>query len=402
MNISLTLRIATRALIRNKLRTVLTMLGLVIGVAAVIAMLSIGNGAKASMDERIAGMGTNTVHIWPGFRKGKKRGGQEERLDLTVDDWKAVDDLPEVMESCPMAQSNASLVVGSSNWSCDVVGTSPSYLTIRNWPLEAGRMFTESEINSAASVVVLGFEVKKELFGAADAVGETVRIGNFPFRVVGVLIEKGNSGFGSRDNSALVPYTTHLQKVRKNDSLSYLTLQAPTREAVKALEIIAVDFLNERHHITDPENGGFSAFNMAKISDMADQSSRIFTLLLGGIASVSLLVGGIGVMNIMLVSVTERIREIGIRMAVGARGIDILSQFLAEAVALSLSGGAIGVALGYFISQVIAKYAEWPAVVSQSSVLLAFGTSVFIGVFFGFYPALSASRLDPIQALRHE
>ncbi len=402
MNVFLTLRIAMRALIRNKLRTVLTMLGLVIGVAAVIAMLSIGNGAKASMDERIAGMGTNTVHIWPGFRKGKKRGGQDSYLKLTVDDWKAVDALPEVMDSCPMVQQNSQLVVGSSNWSCDVFGTTPSYLVIRNWPLESGRMFTESEINAAANVVVLGFEVKKELFGAADAVGETVRIGNFPFRVIGVLIEKGSSGWGSRDNSALVPYTTHMRKIQNSDSLNYITLQAPTREAAKSLEVIVVDFLNERYYITDPENGGFGAFNMTKISEMADQSSRIFTLLLGGIASVSLLVGGIGVMNIMLVSVTERIREIGIRMAVGARGRDILAQFLTEAVVLSLSGGAIGVVLGFGISKLIAKMAEWPAVVSESSVFLAFGTSVFIGVFFGFYPALSASRLDPIEALRHE
>jgi putative ABC transport system permease protein len=398
----LTFRIALRALVRNKLRTVLTMLGIVIGVGAVIAMLSIGNGAKLAVEERIAGMGTNSVHVWPGFRRGRNRGAAGSSLKLTVADWKAVAALPEVMNSCPMATSSAQLVAGSANWSCSVIGTTPSYLEVRSWPLAAGRMFTESEINAAANVAVLGSEVRKELFGSADPVGEDIRIGNLPFRVVGLLTEKGSSGFGSRDNSVLVPYTTQMRKIDGSDSLSYMSLQAHTRDEVKPLEAIVVDFLNERYRVTDPENGGFGAFNMAEVSEMAGESTRIFSMLLGGIASVSLLVGGIGVMNIMLVSVTERIREIGIRMAIGARGRDILGQFLMEAIVLSLSGGALGVLLGLGVSHLIGKVAGWPSVVSEQSILLAFGTSAAIGIFFGFYPALSASRLDPIQALRND
>lgn len=402
MRLWLTFRIALRALARNKLRTALTMLGLVIGVGAVIAMLSIGNGAKLAVEERIAGMGTNTVHIWPGFRRGRNRGATGSGAKLTVEDWQVVDRLPEVKASCPMVQSSSQLIYGSANWSCSVIGTSPSYLEVRNWPLSSGRMFTESEINAATNVVVLGSEVRRELFGSADPVGETIRIKNLPFRVIGLLSEKGSSGFGSRDNSVLVPYTTQMRKVSGADSLNSLTLQAHSREDVKALETTVIALLNDRYRVADPENGGFSGFNMAQVSEMAGESTRIFTMLLGGIASVSLLVGGIGVMNIMLVSVTERIREIGIRMAIGARGRDILTQFLMEAVTLSLSGGAIGVLLGLGVSHVIANIVGWPSVVSEQSIFLAFGTSVGIGIFFGFYPALSASRLDPIQALRNE
>ncbi len=398
----LTFRIALRALARNKLRTSLTMLGIIIGVGAVIAMLSIGNGAKLSIEERIAGLGTNTVHIWPGFRRGRSRGSSGSELKLTLDDWRAVQALPEVKLAVPMVQSNAQMVYGSANWNSQVIGSTPEYLEIRNWALESGRMFTESEINAGTNVVVLGSEVRKELFGSADPIGETIRVKNLPFRVVGLLVEKGNASFGSRDNAVVIPYSTQMRKLSGQDSLSFMTLQAHNRDEVKALETIAIDYLNDRHRVTDPENGGFGGFNMAAISEMAGESTRIFTLLLGGIASVSLLVGGIGVMNIMLVSVTERTREIGIRMAIGARGRDILAQFLAEAIVLTLSGGAIGVLMGMGVSHVIAKIAGWPSVVSHESIVLAFGTSVGIGVFFGFYPALSASRLDPIQALRHE
>ena len=398
----MTFRIALRALLRNKLRTTLTMLGIIIGVGAVIAMLSIGNGAKLSMEERLSSMGTNAVHIWPGFRRGRSRGASGSGLKMTVEDWQAVDALPEVTLSCPIVQTSAQMVYGSSNWSCQVMGTTPSYIQLRNWDLDEGRMFTESEINAATNVCVLGLEVRKELFGSADPINETIRIKNLPFRVIGLLEEKGSSGFGSRDNMVIIPYTTMMRKVGGQESLSYMSVQAGRPEDVEALEEIVVGFLNDRYHVTDPENGGFGAFNMAELSKQLGESTRIFTLLLGGIASVSLLVGGIGVMNIMLVSVTERVREIGIRMAIGARGRDILAQFLMEAVVLSLFGGILGIALGQGVSHMIATMAGWPSVVSQDSILLAFCTSMGIGVFFGFYPALSASRLDPIEALRHE
>ncbi len=302
-----------------------------------------------------------------------------------------------------MVNGHQELVYGSSNWSCSVNGTTPSYIAIRSWPIDDGRMFTESEVNAAANVVVLGVEVRQKLFGSAEAVGATIRIGNLPFRVVGVLSEKGSAGFGSsRDNSTFIPYTTALRKIRGEDRLSYLTVTAKTLEEVKRLDTIVCDFLNQRHNLESEEEGGFRAFNQAEVIDMASASTQIFSGLLLGIASISLLVGGIGIMNIMLVSVTERTREIGIRMAVGARGRDILSQFLLESVVLSVGGGIAGVGLGVFISHLIADKAGWPSIVTESSIALAFGASVAVGVFFGFYPALSASRLDPIEALRHE
>ncbi len=398
----LTLRVALRALVRNKLRTALTMLGLIIGVAAVIAMLSIGNGAKLSMEQRLSSMGTNSVHVFPGFRRGSQRGAEGTGIKITVADWKAVSRLPEVANSAPMGEGRGAVIAGNTNWSTSVVGTSPSYLAVRNSTLESGRMFSESEVSSAANVMVIGTEVKRQLFGAADPVGESVRLKNLPFKIIGVLQEKGTGGFGSQDNQILIPYTTYISKWSGEDRIGSISLQAHSSSEVQALEDLVIDFLNDRYNVVDPENGGFRAFNQEQISQMLGESTRIFTLLLGGIASISLLVGGIGVMNIMLVSVTERVREIGIRMAIGARGRDILAQFLMESVVLSLSGGILGVFLGTGVSRVIASVAGWPSVVSQESVLLAFCTSVAIGIFFGFYPAVSASRLDPIQALRHE
>ncbi len=378
------------------------MLGIIIGVAAVIAMLSIGNGAQLAVQERIQQMGTNTVFVWPGHRRGRSRGAEGSGVRLTPVDWKAVDALPEVVLSTPMMSGSAQMVYGSSNWSTSLNGVTPAYFEIMNWGTVEGRVFTESEVNSGANVIVLGSQVRDELFGAVDPVGTTIRVGNIPFRVIGVLETKGGGGFRNRDNTALLPYTTFMRKVSGSDQIGSLVLQARSPDSVKDLEQIAVSVLNERYRIPDGQDGGFSAYNQAEASEMAGESTRIFTLLLGGIASVSLLVGGIGIMNIMLVSVTERIREIGIRMAVGARGRDILAQFLVESIVLSAAGGAIGILLGGGISFLIADLAGWPAVVSESSVLLAFGTSAFIGIFFGFYPALSASRLDPIQALRNE
>ncbi len=380
------------------------MLGIIIGVAAVIAMLSIGNGAKIAVEERISSMGTNTVHVFPGSsRRGGSSGGRGTGVQLTVEDWKAVASLPTVYETCPMVLGKAQVVYGSANWSTSVTGTSPSFASVRSWELESGRMFTEGEVRSAANVCVLGREVANQLFGSSDPLEEQIRVGHLPFRVVGVMTEKGESGWGSsKDDTLIIPYTTAMRKLQGTDKLSYITATAERKSQVKILEEQIVNLLNDRYRIQDPKEGGFRAYNQAEVSEVAGESTRVFSLLLGGIASVSLLVGGIGIMNIMLVSVTERIREIGIRMAVGARGIDILMQFLVEAVVLSVIGGAIGVLLGVGISMVVAHYAKWPAVVSQSSILLSFGFAAFIGIFFGFYPALQASRLDPIQALRHE
>ena len=402
MNPILTFRIAFKALYSNKLRTVLTMLGIIIGVAAVIAMLSIGNGAKYLVEQRIESLGTNAVFIWPGHRRGRNRGSEGNEARLTVDDWKAVDRLPEVANSSPMIFSYGDLVLGNRNWSCSIYGITPAFFEQKNWKIAEGRFFNAREIQSATNVVILGSEARQELVGASDIVGQTIRIKKIPFRVIGVMEEKGSSGHGTRDNAIFIPYSTLMKKVDRRDTIHYLSLSARSREEVKDLERIAIDFLNARYNVEDPENGGFGAFNQAEASEKADESTKIFSRLLGGIASISLVVGGIGIMNIMLVSVTERTREIGIRMAVGARGRDILAQFLVEAVALSVAGGVLGILLGYGLCRVIAGFAGWPPIMSLDSIVLAFGTSAFIGIFFGFYPALSAARMDPIEALRHE
>ena len=402
MSVWLTFRIALRALAANKLRTALTMLGIIIGVAAVIAMLSIGSGARYLVEQRIQSLGTNAVFVWPGHRRGRNRGAEGNQAKLTVDDWNLIGGLPEVANAAPMVFSHAQMVVGSANWSCTIYGTTPTYLSQKSWPVVLGRIFNDREIQSADNVIVLGEEVRRELFGASDPIGQTIRVKNMPFKVIGVLKEMGSSGFGSNDNSAFMPYTTVMKKLERTEDISFLSLSAHSRQEVKNLEKAAVAVLNQKYNVEDPENGGFGAFNQAEASEKADESTKVFSMLLGGIASISLVVGGIGIMNIMLVSVTERTREIGIRMAVGARGRDILAQFLIEAVVLSLLGGLLGILFGYTLCRVIASFAGWPPIMSAESVILAFGTSAGIGVFFGFYPAFAASRLDPIEALRHE
>ena len=394
--------VALRALGRNKLRTFLTMLGIIIGVAAVVAMLSIGNGAQAAISANMTAMGANTVDLYPGYRRGRRRGVAGSGVKMVAADWLAIRDLPLVHDSYPRVSHSAQLVYATSNWRCTIIGTTDNFFHIASWKCQSGRLFSDSEVNQGATVIVLGEEVRKELFGAVDPVGETVRVSGFPFKVIGVLEEKGGSGRQSRDNQAMMPYTTMTRRIKGEDRLQRITLQARSEEELLKLEKDAVQFLNDRHRVTNEKTGGFSSYNQAEAAEAAKDSARIFSLLLGGIASVSLLVGGIGVMNIMLVSVTERIREIGIRMAVGARGRDILIQFLLEAVVISLVGGAIGVGLGASIASWAAKLAGWPFVITESSVVLAFGTSALIGIFFGFYPAYSASKLDPIQALRKE
>lgn len=395
----LTLRVALKALARNKLRTSLTMLGIIIGVAAVVAMLSVGAGAQAAVTKSLSELGVNTIEVYPGFRQGRNRGSSGSERTLVVADWKAIRRLPEVQASFPSISASGELVYGSTNWNCSVRGTSSEYFQVMNWPAETGRVFTESESNGGALVVVLGVKAAQELFGSSDPIGETIRIKGFPFRVIGVLKEKGGSAWSNPDDVAVIPYLSAITRVTGQDSVGSITLQARSEREAEKLQQTAVDFLNDRYHITNPETG-FQAYNQAEAVAVLGESTKVFSLLLGGVASVSLLVGGIGIMNIMLVSVTERVREIGIRMAVGARGRDILTQFLAEAVVISIVGGAIGITIGAAIAYWVASLAEWSFIVSQGAVVLAFGTSAFIGIFFGFYPAFKASQLDPIQALR--
>ncbi len=401
MTLGMIFRIAWRALLRNKLRSLLTMLGIIIGVAAVIAMLSIGNGAQAAISESINKMGTNTIEISPGSRRGPERGDEKNQRVLVEADWFTVANLPGILAGSPVSQTMSTLVYGRANWNTRIVGVGEQYPEVTSWPLESGRMFNEMEIRGSQNVVVLGQEVWKELFGAADPIGETIRIQNFPFKVIGLLSEKGSSGgWMSEDNRVLVPFTTVNDKILGRDRLNNIVLKADSADQVDNLGVMATALLNGKYNIED--SSGFQAETSAQANETAAESVKLFSYLLGGVASVSLLVGGIGIMNIMLVSVTERIREIGIRMSIGARGRDILAQFLVESIVLSLIGGALGVLLGVSIASKVAGLAGWPTIVSQSSVLLAFGTSAFIGVFFGFYPALQASRLDPIEALRSD
>lgn len=405
MKLGVTLNMAVRALVRNKMRTLLTMLGIIIGVGAVISMLAIGTGARESVSKSIAALGTNTLIISPGSTNaGGVRTGQGGRTTLTPADVQAIlAECSSVAAATPITQNRTQLVFQNQNWSTQVSGADVDYPIVRNWQISRGRFLTEDEVRVAAKVAVIGQVVADNLFPGQDPIDQVIRIRNVPCTVVGLLAVKGDSAFGtSQDDAAVVPYTTAMRRIFHSDNISMALVSAVSAEDVPRAKDQITDLLRQRHRILEGDENDFNIRTQAEFAQAADQSTRVFTLLLGGIASVSLLVGGIGIMNIMLVSVTERIREIGIRMALGARAQDILFQFLVEAVVLSLAGGAVGVAMGYGIAHLAARWSNWPPVVSPMSVILAFGFSLFIGVFFGLYPAYKASRLDPIQALRHE
>lgn len=405
MRLSMVLKISTRALLRNKLRTFLTTLGIIIGVSTVITMLAIGTGAQKSMEATIASLGTNTMMIFPGATtSGGVRSGAFGASTLTVEDAKEIQrQVPSVRAVSPMTQSNAQVIFQDQNWNTQVTGADVGYPEIRNWNVVQGRFLMDDDVRAAAKVAVLGKIVAQNLFGDEDPVDSMIRVKGIPMRVIGVLAEKGDSAFGqSQDDIVIVPYTTSMKRLMRTPNVRYIMASAASAQDVETAKEQMTALLLQRHKIENPKDADFTIRTQAEFAQTANQSTQIFTLLLGGIASVSLLVGGIGIMNIMLVSVTERIREIGIRMALGAKRRDILRQFLVESVVLSLAGGAIGVALGYLFAYIAARFSQWPPVVSIESVLLAFGFSMFVGVFFGFYPALKASRLDPIQALRNE
>ncbi|MCA9796514.1 MAG: ABC transporter permease, partial [Candidatus Eremiobacteraeota bacterium] len=376
MTLSSTFSIAARALARNAMRTFLTMLGLIIGVGAVITMLALGNGARTSIQASIASLGTNTIMISSGsVNSGGVRSGAFGSSNLTVEDAEALasqaDSLAYV---APMTQNSSQVVFQNQNWFTSVQGTSPDFVEIRNWPVETGQFFTATDVRSAAKVCVLGRTVATELFADEEPIGQTVRIGRVPFRVVGVLSVKGEAAFGqNQDDLVVVPYSTAMKRLFNQNNLRNILASAQSEEAVPTAVAEITDILKVRHRIRDGQEEDFSVRTQAEFAQTAAESTRVFTMLLGGIASVSLLVGGIGIMNIMLVSVTERIREIGIRMAVGARGRDILQQFLVEAILLSVVGGAAGVGLGFLLAKVGASFSQWKLVVSPQSVLLAFG-----------------------------
>jgi putative ABC transport system permease protein len=408
MHIFKILRVSVRALSRNKMRTFLTALGIIIGVGAVIAMVSIGTGAKVAVENRFASMGTNLLFVSPGSKNMRGvRTGSGGFNTLTVDDAKAIEEqCPSVSGTSPNASTRAQVVVGNKNWNTSVQGVGEKYQEIRKWDVEFGTFFDETHVRAAAKVCVLGSEVKKNLFEDQDALGQVIRIKKVPFTVLGIMKTKGESGgFGSRDDMILVPYTTVMKRLQKSDYIQSIDVSAASGAVTANAQSEIEELLRVRHRIMPGSDDDFNVRNMADIAESAADATNILTLLLGSIAAISLLVGGIGIMNIMLVSVTERIREIGIRMSIGARERDILLQFLAEAIVLSLLGGILGIALGVGVSKLlkyIPIFATITTVVSTGSVLLAFLFSASVGVFFGFYPARKASKLDPIEALRYE
>ena len=403
-----TLRIAVRSLQSNKMRSALTMLGVIIGVGAVIAMLAVGTGASRRIAEQIQSVGSNLLIILPGSTtSGGARMGAGTQPTLTLRDAEAVKkECPSVAYAAPMLGGAAQVVFGHANWSTGVQGSTPDVLQVRNWPLSSGRPFTDQDIRSATKVCLLGQTVVDNLFGTQDPVGAVVRIKNIPFKVVGVLAPKGQSAVGQdQDDTAFIPVTTAQKRVFGTSFPGMVrTIMVEARDVgqMAAAEQQILLLLRQRHHIGARQEDDFSVRNLTQFLQAAEQSSRVMTLLLGAIASVSLLVGGIGIMNIMLVSVTERTREIGIRMAVGAKTRAIRKQFIAEALTLSMIGGIAGILAGVAVSKIITALAGWSTVISASSVVLAFGFSAIVGIFFGYYPAYKASLLDPILALHYE
>jgi putative ABC transport system permease protein len=400
--------IALRALIVNKMRSALTMLGIVIGVSAVIAMIAVGSGAKARIVEHIAGMGSNLLVVRSGSStSGGLRMGSGTVPTLTVDDAEAIlNEIPSVEHVAPDLPGVAQVVHGNQNWSTSITGTMPEMLEIRNWPVASGRPFTWQEVKGSAKVCLIGWTTMENLFGGIDPIGQIVRIKNIPFTVVGVLSHKGQSGPGhDHDDTIMVPLTTAQKRLFGMEfpgMVRGISIQIKDMELMKEAEQQIKVLLRQRHRIPLNEENDFTVRNLTEVMAGAQESADVMSLLLGAIASISLLVGGIGIMNIMLVSVTERTREIGIRIAVGAKNRDILLQFLTESLVLSLIGGMLGIAIGISGTCALSTFAEWPTLLSAKAILLAFAFAGSVGVFFGFYPARKASRLDPIEALRFE
>jgi putative ABC transport system permease protein len=402
------LRIALRALMANKMRSALTMLGIIIGVGAVIAMIAVGTGAKDRIAEQIASMGSNLLMVMSGSStSGGFRGGAGTVPTLTVDDAKAIQtEIPGVKYVSPGIAGVAQVIYGNQNWSTIISGGAPEILEIRGWSLSSGRVFTQQENDGAAKVCVLGQTIVDNLFGGIDPIGQIVRIKNIPFVVIGVLSPKGQTTWGQdQDDTIFVPLTSAQKRLfgmAFPGMVRNIAVQATELERMKEVETQINDLLRQRHHIQPNQENDFSVRNLTELMSSAEQSANVMSLLLGAIASISLIVGGIGIMNIMLVSVTERTREIGIRIAVGAKGRDILLQFLIESLVLSLMGGMLGIGMGMVGTFILSSITKWPTLFSVNAILLAFLFSGSVGVFFGFYPARKASLLNPIEALRYE
>ncbi|CAG0934240.1 partial Macrolide export ATP-binding/permease protein MacB, partial [Rhodocyclaceae bacterium] len=385
-----------------------TMLGIIIGIAAVIIMIAIGSGARKIISDQIASIGSNIILVIPGTTTaGGLRAGAGTTPTLTQDDAKAVNtELPSVLRAAPSVRGTAQVVYGNMNWSTIIMGVTPEFLEIRSWPVVEGREFSQSDVEGSTKNCIIGQTVAENLFGSDDPIGKSIRIKRVPFTVVGLLEEKGQSAQGSdQDDIVLVPLSTAQRKIlgaQFPNTVGSILVQARSKELLSQAQEEVTTLLDQRHRIGPGKERDYSVRNLSEILAASEQSSRVMSILLGAVASISLVVGGIGIMNIMLVSVTERTREIGIRMAIGAKQGDILLQFLTEAVLLTLFGGIIGMLIGVAGAQLVTKFFDWPTLISARAILLSFGFSAGVGIFFGFYPARKAASLNPIEALRYE
>jgi len=405
MRVGSTVNVALRALRRNKMRSVLTALGIIIGVGAVIAMVGIGNGAKSQVEAQIASLGQNVILIFSGSTTSSGiRTGWGSAGTLKIEDAEAIRrEVPDVIGVSEEVVSTTQVAAGNQNWFTRIYGESADYFDIRQWPLADGAPFTAQDVRSANKVCVIGRTTATQIYGNENPIGQILRIKEVPFTVTGVLTPKGLSTQGvDQDDIVIMPYTSAMKRVIGGTTLRNINVQIGDAQQLEAAQQQIISLLQQRHNIRPGRDDDFTVRNQQEIAEAATATSRVMTLLLGAIAGVSLVVGGIGIMNIMLVSVTERTREIGVRMAVGAHGSDILTQFLIEAVTLSSVGGVIGIICGIGASKILSAYAHWPTLISVSSIAIAFLFAAAVGIFFGFYPARKAAALDPIEALRYE
>ena len=405
MNVAPSFHVAFRALGRNKLRSALTILGITIGISAVICTVAIGQGGSEMIRQQLAGLGENMIWVEAGGRNvNGVRTGNGATKTLTAEDSRAIrDEIPHIIGASPNVDGSVQVVYGNQNWATRYRGVSQDYFQIRKWPVVSGSAFTEKDVDDLANVCILGHTVEQQLFGDANPLGETIRMGVIPCHIIGILQTKGQSSVGQdQDDLIAIPYTTAMHKLRGISWLDDAYFSVDDTENIPAAEAAIGSLLRQRHHLRTDEPDDFNIRHPEDILQAQEQTSETFTVMLGSIASVSLLVGGIGIMNIMLVSVTERTREIGVRMAIGATEQDVQNQFLIEALALSLLGGAIGIVLGVGASVGISQLLQWPTAISFLAVVIAAAFAAGIGVVFGYYPARKASQLDPIEALRYE
>jgi putative ABC transport system permease protein len=410
MNFFAAVRSAFRALAANTLRSILTMLGIIIGVAAVITMIAVGRGATDRVQEQMKGLGSNIMLVMPGgLTAGGVRLGASTGQGLSEDDANAIArDVPEVQVAAPSMRTGAQVIAGNTNWSTSIMGATNDYLEAREWPLQSGRTFEAAEIQGSAKVAMIGQTVATQLFGDSDPLDQVIRVKKVPVNIIGLLASKGQNSLGQdQDDIVIVPISTYRNRIQGGNAgklkrIGSISVKVKEGQSMKIAEENIKDLLRQRMKVQPGGDEPFTIRNLTEILQAQEESSKVMTMLLAAVAGISLVIGGIGIMNIMLVSVTERTREIGLRMAVGARGKDILTQFLIEAVTLSLIGGAIGVLIGAIATWAVGQFAGWQVSMTLASIFLATGFSAFVGIFFGFYPARKASKLLPIQALRYE